>query len=368
MTPRGSESVQPLRPLADPDVRRVAVVRLRTGLGDLLASVPALRAMRRARPDLHVTMISFAEVVGAVRRQHSYVDDFLPFPGHPDIPERPAPPTAEWLSFVADARGRRFDLALQMYGALPAANAVTAELGARIVGGFVTPGRWYGTLDTHLPYPVFAHEIDRHLRLVDFLGAPPAGRALEFPICDGDRADLAAGMASAGTDLLGRRVAVVHPGATAPSRRWPVQRFAEVADGLAARGLTVVLTGIQAERDVVDAVADAMSQPAVNLCARTALGGLAALVEHAAVVVSNDTGVVQIAIALQVPTVTVYLAGDASRWRGADEKRHRAAAVDVGCNPCGLLTCPIDFRCATTLSAQRVLDEVDLALAAGAGS
>jgi ADP-heptose:LPS heptosyltransferase len=140
--------VSALRPLADPSVRTLAVVRLRTGLGDLLASVPALRAVRRARPDLHVTLISFAEVEDVVRRQSDYVDEFLPFPGHPDIPERPAPSDEAWQAFLTDARSRRFDLAVQMYGALAAANLVTEQVGARSTGGFLTPGAYAGSLAT----------------------------------------------------------------------------------------------------------------------------------------------------------------------------------------------------------------------------
>jgi ADP-heptose:LPS heptosyltransferase len=80
--------------------------------------------------------------------------------------------------------------------------------------------------------------------------------------------------------------------------------------------------------------------------------------------VSNDTGIVQVAVARRVPTVTVYLAGDATRWRGADERRHRVAAVDVGCNPCGLQSCPIDFRCASGLSPAAVLADCEAVLAA----
>ena len=139
------------------------------------------------------------------------------------------------------------------------------------------------------------------------------------------------------------------------------ERFAAVADGLAGRGLGVVLTGVAAERELVGQVLRAMRAPAVDLCGRTGLGGLAALVARARVVVSNDTGIVQVAVALGTPTATVYLAGDAARWRGADTDLHRVAAADVGCNPCGLLECPIDFRCATWLSPTQVLDEVDRA-------
>jgi ADP-heptose:LPS heptosyltransferase len=333
-------------------------VRLRTGLGDLLASVPALRAVRRARPDLRVTMISFAEVEDAVRRQSEYVDEFLPFPGHPDIPERPAPPDDLWRRFLEDVRGRRFDLAVQMYGALPAANRVAEEVGARIVAGFLTPGAYTGSLATHLPYPYRAHEIDRHLRLVEFLGAPPDGRTLEFPLTEDERGQAAA--------LLGgiSGYAVVHPGATAASRRWPAERFARMADGLLERGIPIVLTGVAAERDLVAEVADRMHGPALTLAGVTTLGTAAAVVDRARLVVSGDTGIVQVAVARRTPTVTVYLAGDAARWRGEARGRHRAALVDVGCNPCGLQQCPIDFRCATELSPAAVLSECDAVLAA----
>jgi ADP-heptose:LPS heptosyltransferase len=307
-------------------------------------------------------MISFAEVEDVVRRQHAYVDEFLPFPGHSDVPERPPPPADVWQAFLAAARARRFDLAAQMYGALAAANRVTEQLGARIVGGFVTPGAHDAPLATHLPYPFRAHEIDRHLRLVEFLGAAPDGRHLEFPLTEEDRREATA-------VLAGRTgYAVVHPGATAASRRWPAQRFATVADGLAERGVPVVLTGVRGEKDLVAEVAERMRRPALELAGRTSLGGAAAVVDGARLVVSNDTGIVQVAVARRVPTVTVYLAGDAARWRGADRRRHRAAAVDVGCNPCGLQACPIDFRCATELSPAAVLAECDAVLAAQPGA
>jgi ADP-heptose:LPS heptosyltransferase len=347
----------PARPLADPSVRALAVVRLRTGLGDLLASVPALRAVRRARPDLHVTLISFAEVEDVVRRQSDYVDEFLPFPGHPHIPERPAPSDEVWQAFLTDARARRFDLAVQMYGALAGANLVTEQIGARITGGFLTPGAYAGSLATHLPYPYRAHEVNRHLRLVGFLGVPPDGRYLEFPLTEDERNQAAAVLGG----LSG--YAVVHPGATAASRRWPPERFARVADGLAERGIPVVLTGVAGETDLVAAVAAGMRAPARQLAGRTSLGTAAAIVDGARLVISSDTGIVQVAVARHTPTVTVYLAGDAARWRGEDRDRHRAALVDVGCNPCGLQRCPIDFRCATWLSPEAVLAECDRVLA-----
>jgi ADP-heptose:LPS heptosyltransferase len=79
------------------------------------------------------------------------------------------------------------------------------------------------------------------------------------------------------------------------TRRWLPQRFAEVADRLAASGIRIVLTGSPDEAEVVQAVHQAMRMPALNLCGKTDLGGLAALLAQARLVVSNDTGISHVA-------------------------------------------------------------------------
>ena len=357
--PAYRDEARPARPLEDPGTRRVAIVRLRTGLGDLLCSVPALRARRAALPGATVTMVTWAEMEPVVERMRPYVDDLLPFPGYPGIPERP--PRPELLTaFLAAARARSFDLAVQMYGAHPAANRVTTLLGARRTAGFFTPGQWDADLSTHLPYPFREHEIRRHALLVGFLGAGPVTEELEFPMRREDRRALAALLEETG--LVGGRYACLHPGATAASRRWPPERFGAVGDALAARGLAVVVTGVRGEEAVTAAVTKAMSAPAVDFCGRTDLGAYAALLEECAVLVTNDTGAAQLAAALAVPSVTVFLSGDPVRWAGLDRSRHRVAVADVHCNPCGLQDCPIDFRCAWEVAPATVLREVDLLL------
>jgi ADP-heptose:LPS heptosyltransferase len=342
----------PSRPLADPEVRRVAFVRLRVGLGDLLASVPALRALRAARPDVHVTVITWSEVAPVLDRQEAYVDELLPFPGYAGIPERPVDGPA-WRTFVAAAHARRFDLAIQAYGAQAPANAVTATIGARRTGGFFTPGAVDVDLATHLPYPFRRHEVDRHLDLVEFLGVPRGPRQLEFPLTAADREEADRVLADAG--LVDEPYVVVHPGATAPTRRWLPERFAAVTDALAADGARIVLTGVRSEAAVTAAVAGAMAAPVVDLTGRTTLGGLAAVLARARLLVGNDTGTAHLAAALAVPSVTVFQAGDLARWAAEDRGRHIAVEAGVPCQPCPHQRCPIDLRCATGVTVDQVL-------------
>ena len=340
-------------PLADPSVRRVALVRLRVGLGDLLCSVPALDRLKQERPDVHVTMITWPEMADVVARTGG-VDELLPFPGAEGIPERPPDP-AGWKAFVDAARQRRFDLALQVYGDRPAANAVTAALGAELVGGFAPTG-WEPpetSRDLHLRYPLHLHEAQRHLALFEHLGLPAGGPPrMRFPVSAADAAEHAATLERHGLRPGG--YAVLHPGASAPTRRWPVERFAAVGDALAGDGLAVVLTGVPGERGISAAVTAEMRAPAVDLTGATGLGGLAALLRDAAVLVGNDTGSAHLAAAVGAASVTVFLPGDPVRWahRGP---RHRTVAADVPCAPCPHLVCPIDFRCAASVRPAAVL-------------
>jgi ADP-heptose:LPS heptosyltransferase len=344
--------------LTDPGIRTVAIVRLRVGLGDLICSLPAWRALRRARPDLRITVITWKEMKPLLDRMHQYVDELLPFPGHAGIPERPPQP-ANWPGFLRAARERGFDLAIQAYGDRVAANDVTGLLGARHIGGFAAAD-WTPHRDpaAHLSYPRDTHEVHRHLRLVAHLGLPlpPHADALEFPLTRRDAREFECLAAS--VPLPTGRYAVLHPGASATTRRWPAEQYAQVADGLAARGLQVVIAGVASERSIAEQVVRHMRAEAVILNGRTSIGGYAMLLRHAALLVCNDTGAAHLAAAVSTPTVVIFLSGDPVRW-AHDLPTHRLARVDVGCNPCGHLTCPIDFRCATRLPADDVLALTD---------
>jgi len=350
------------RPLDD-EPRSIAVVRLRTGLGDLLCTVPALRALRARLPAAHVALITFAEMRDVVDRMRPWVDELMAFPGHPAIPERPVR-WSEVPGFYANARARRFDLALQMYGANPAANEVTERLGARRTGGFFVPGTCDPDRSTHLAYPINEHEVRRHLLLLWHLGAGPEPEALDFPVAETDRECAAQLAADAG---LQTPYTLVHPGATSPSRRWAPERFARVADALRRRGLRVGILGTGGERPLARAVLRAMHAPAVDLSGRTGLGALAALLAEASILVGNDSGLAHLATAVGTPSVTMFLSGDPVRW-AYESERHRVARVQVECNPCPHLRCPIDHRCASRLQVADVLAEVDTVLACSSSS
>uniref|UniRef100_UPI002FE2F29A glycosyltransferase family 9 protein n=1 Tax=Noviherbaspirillum sp. TaxID=1926288 RepID=UPI002FE2F29A len=258
------------------------------------------------------------------------------------------------------AQTREFDLAIQLHGSGNLSNPITELLGARHVAGFYQLGQRCPDPARFLPWDEKEHEVLRFIHLMNFLGIASRGNALEFPLYDADHESLRASH----DDLPGPGSYVcVHPGARLPSRRWLPQRFAEVADRLAESGFRVVLTGSHDERDVVRAVADAMHAPAINLCGGTSLGGLAALIAQARLVVCNDTGISHIAAAVTTPSVIVCCGSDPVRWAPLDAQRHRVIGAAVPCRPCMHVVCPIGHDCAVGVSAGAVMEVVEEVLA-----
>jgi ADP-heptose:LPS heptosyltransferase len=333
-------------------MRSIAVFRA-LQLGDLLCVVPALRALRRAAPQAHITLIGLPWAASFTERFSAYVDEHLAFPGFPGLPEI-TPELDRIPGFFTSAQDREFDLAIQLHGSGALTNMITVALGAKRNAGFYVSGENCPDPRYFAPWSETEHEVLRYLRLLNFLGIESQGEALEFPLRDADTQSLH----GAGIELPpAGNYACVHPGARLPSRRWPAQRFAQVADGLAAQGLQIVMTGSAQERDITHAVLRSMHAPAIDMTGRTDLGALAALVARARLVVCNDTGISHIAAAVATPSVVVCSGADPVRWAPLDRRRHRLLHVDMPCRPCAYLVCPIGHPCAESISADQVLVE-----------
>lgn len=315
-------------------------------LGDLLCATPALRALRQAAPQARITLCSLPWAAALAQRL-STVDEFLPFPGHTELPER-RPGPGEFEAFLDRARRCGHDLALQLHGSGGIVNPLVASLGARHAAGFATPGTEAG-LTLAAPWPDTGTEIDRCLALTDALGAPRAGLQLDFPLTADDHAAAARLLAQAGVT---RPFAIIHPGSQLPSRRWAPARFAAVADALVGRGLTVVITGSADEAPLAAAVQAASASRLVDLTGRTAsIWALGAVVAAAALVVANDTGISHVAAALDVPSTIVASGSDVARWAPLDARRHPVLWHATACRPCAHPTCPTRHECADGVSA-----------------
>lgn len=292
-------------------------------LGDLLCAVPALRSMRAGWPGTHIALIGLPEGRDLAGRFSQYIDEYIAFPGFPGIPERDFD-AARYRKFRQQMRARRFDLAVQLHGSGRVINVFAQDLGARRLAGFYPAGspRPEGCF---VEYPEGLSEVARLLAVPRALGLPHDDGALEFPLSEGDCEE--ALRLSRANGLEAGAYVVVHPGSRSADRRWDASSFARVGDELAARGLRVVLTGTRAEMPLARSVQQAMRAPVVNLAGRSSLGGMAALLGRARLLVANDTGVSHVASALRVPSVVVFTGSDPARWAPSDSWLHRAVGA-----------------------------------------
>ncbi len=153
---------------------------------------------------------------------------------------------------------------------------------------------------------------------------------------------------------------LVHPGASAQARRYPVERFGVVARLLTRRGWPILVTGI--EREAV-LLAELMqhSPDARCLVGGATLAEYAALVERAALVICNDTLPMHLADAVGTPEVVLFSGTDyEEQWRPR-ATAHRLLRRPTSCHPCYLFECPIGLLC-LDISPEEVVENCDAVL------
>jgi ADP-heptose:LPS heptosyltransferase len=272
------------------DRPRVVVLRA-LGLGDLLASVPALRGVRRALPGHELVLAApralepLVDLVGAVDRVHDH-RGLAPLAGLAGTPT----------------------IAVNLHGRGPESHRLLRATGARRLVAFGCPEAGHPGPE----WDVDEHEVVRWCRLVS-----------EGLDADVDPSDLQLSPPRVPSPVAAGAV-VVHPGAAFGARRWPADRFGAVARTLADRGHHVVVTGGADEVELGLTVAALAGLPAESVLAgSTDLAQLAAAVAGASLVVSGDTGVAHLASAFATPSVVLFGPTSPSRWGPPPDGPHR---------------------------------------------
>ena len=352
------------------DARDVLCVRLDT-IGDVLMTTPAIRALRDARPGRRITLLT-SRAGAAAGALVPEVDSVIVY-------------DAPWLKATPSRTDSRHEYAMAellrergfhgvvifttfSQSALPSALLChLADIPLRLAHARENP---YQLLTTRVaesePEHGIRHEVERQLDLVAAVGCPATDRRLSLRVPPDDRARVHALLASLGVGD-DRPWLVVHPGASAPSRRYPAEMFAEAVACVVARtGATVVVTGDASEEELATRVCAGIADESHVLAGVLTLGELSALIADAPLLLTNNTGPAHIAAAVGTPVVDMYALTNPQHtpWM----VRSRVLSHDVPCRNCFRSVCPeLHHQCLRGVRPERVADAV-CELLAGARS
>jgi lipopolysaccharide heptosyltransferase II len=328
-------------PAAWASARRVLCVRL-DSLGDVLMCTPAIRALRESLPGVRLTLLTSASGAAAVP-YIAELDDVIAYPA-PWMKASTPHGAALDSACIAGLAQQRFDAACiftsYSQSALPAALLChLAGIPLRLAHCRENPYRLLSHwVADHEPGQLVRHEVRRQLDLVASIGCSVAEASLSFGVRAADLAAVRARLGQAGI-RDGMPWILLHPGASAPSRRYPPQHWSALIALLAARtGMPMVLTGSGAEQALVEQVRAACPVPLLSLAGELDLGELGAAIQLAAVMVCNNTGPAHIAAAIGTPLVALYALTNPQHtpW----QVRNRLLFHDVPCRFCHKSVCP----------------------------
>ncbi len=320
----------------------VLCVRL-DSLGDVLMTTPALRALKESHPGRRLTLLT--SPAGAdVARLVPEIDRVLVYDAPWMKATTPRADSRPEFGMVERLRRGRFDAAavftVYSQNPLPAAFlCFLADIPLRLAHCRENPYQllthWVPDPDPGIPV---RHEVRRQLDLVATVGCRTADERLSLTFSDAARRRVQALLDELGLSP-GRAWVVVHPGASAASRRYPAEQFA-----LAARlfvreaGGAVLFTGSEGERPLVEQIRLLMGVPSHSLVGRLGVEDLAALLARAPLLLSNNTGPVHVAAAVGTPVVDLYALTNPQHTPWAVPSR--VLFHDVPCKYCYKSVCP----------------------------
>lgn len=342
------------------DARTILCVRL-DSMGDVLMCTPAMRALRLARPGRTLTLLSSASGT-ALAPCLEDVDSAIAYAAPWIKAGAPHPPSAD-SDFIGQLAERRFDAAVVFtsfsQSALPAAlmcymAGIPLRLGHCRENPYRMLSHWVADGE---PGTRIRHEVQRQLDLVASIGCRTDETRMRFAVRADDLAAVR-GMLEARGIGRGRPWILMHPGASAASRRYPPERWADVIGALARRtGCPIVLTGEAHEAALIDGIRAGCGVATCSLAGQLGLGQLGAAIRLATVVVSNNTGPAHIAAALGTPLATLYALTNPQHTPWQVESR--LLYHDVPCRFCYKSVCPEGHHdCLGKVAPATVVDAV----------
>jgi heptosyltransferase-2 len=331
------------------------LIRSTNWIGDAVMTTPAVRAIRRNFPEAHISMLA-KPWVAPVFAHSPHVDKIVVFDANGRHQGHVGP-----IRLARELRSYRFDAAILLQNAIEAALiAFMAGIPTRI--GFDTDAR--RMLLTH---PVRCnqaiksiHQTGYYLKMLEGAGLTVGSQRLELSLGAQDRQRAGRALSANGISF-DRRVVGLNPSATfGPAKQWFPERYAALGDRLSqSLDAAIMIFGGPSDRELGRRIVQMMKMPAIDLSGRTSLGEAMALIDRCNAFVTNDSGLMHVAAALNTPLVAIFGSTNSTTTSPYSDKS-RIVRVPIECSPCMQPVCPLGhMNCMKRVTVEMVCNAVE---------
>ena len=369
------------------EFQKILLIKL-SALGDIVQTIPVVNALRARYPRARIDWLIAAELAELVQ-DHPAISTVIAFPrGERSMPWQLAP-YLDSARLIAALRAAQYDLVLDLHGQLRSAIFAFGS-GAPVRIGFDRPRAgvwktlsrklpdeakkhaWRGAREGswlaythHVPLPTLdLHPVDRYLSAAALIGRDGAAAPdFSFPIPPEavTRIDALLDYYEIGKT---KQLAVMAPGTNWQTKQWRSDGFAELARHFLAKGFAVILIGSASERALCEEIVK-LAPGTIDLAAETTLPELAALIRRATLCISNDSGPMHLAVALERPVVGIFGPTDPV-WAGPYRRGDDVLRVELACSPCylrQLSRCTHGHACMQNVTAASVIERAEAIIA-----
>ena len=338
-----------LRELDDGRIRRIGIIKP-SAFGDVVQTLPILPVLKERFPEVEIAWVIRREL-SPLLAGHPQLDDVIPYDRHGGV-------RGTWR-LMSELKARAFDLVFDLQGLFRTGLMTWATKAPYRVG--LQSAREGSRLACNITLADTGRMVPAHIRYWRVAEALGLGDRQRISFIHTSIADDS--WAARQVSELEQPCLAIHPGARWETKRWPVENFAVVAAKAYRRfGFSMAILGSGEERPAAEELETLLRRfiPAAriaNLAGETSIKQLAALLKQVDLVLTNDSGPMHLAAAVNTPVVGVFTCTDPAR-SGPPGDEHALITTDMSCRACYKKRCPLKGKneraCLTDITADQV--------------
>lgn len=320
-------------------------------LGDVVFSTPVFKAIRQHNPEAHIACLAAPRVLGLLNYCPD-INEIIAFDDkgtHQSILGK--------LKLICFLKSKQFNIAYLLQGSTTRSLLMAlAQIPIRV--GYQKSSKTFLTYAINKECDRYMHRRDVYLNVIENHGINVSDRTTSLVVPADQKEKIKSVLIKRG--LLKKPLVVLNTGGNWDLKQWSAQSFADLAHRLIKElGVDVLIPGSQKDREKVDAIIQSSDEKIVNFCGETSLSGLMALMAHADVVVSADSGPLHIANSVGANVVALFGPTRPENTGPCGLGGQTILQHDVGCNKsaCYYLSCPENV-CMKSININQVYDAV----------